>query len=90
MDLLTVGQIPWVYVETSWGLTNIAELNGTAYTAKLLRMIGTESVVFGSDWLGPGIGEEQQRQFRLIEYLDLSREEKEGILGENIRKVLAL
>jgi predicted TIM-barrel fold metal-dependent hydrolase len=90
MDLLTIGQIPGVYVETSWGLTNIAELNGTTYTAKLLRIIGAENIVFGSDWLGPGIGEEQQRQLRLIENLNLSREEKEGILGENIRKVLAL
>jgi predicted TIM-barrel fold metal-dependent hydrolase len=77
-------------METSWGLTNIAELNGTAYTAKLIRMIGAENVVFGSDWLGPGIGEEQERQLRLIESLDLSREEKEGILGENIKKVLDL
>ena len=90
MDLLTVWQIPGIYVETSWGLTNIAELKSTAYTAKLIRMIGAENVVFGSDWLGPGIGEEHERQLKLIENLDLSREEKEVILGENIRKVLAL
>jgi predicted TIM-barrel fold metal-dependent hydrolase len=90
MDVLSVGQIPGVYVETSWGLTSIAELNGISYTSKLLRMIGVDNVVFGSDWCTKGIGMEQERQIKLIESLDLSREEKDKILGENIRQVMNL
>lgn len=90
MDVLSVGQIPGVYVETSWGLTSIAELNGVPYTSRLVRMIGVDNVVFGSDWCTAQIGMEQERQIKLIESLDLSREEKDMILGENIRQVLNL
>ena len=90
LDLITVGQIPGVYVETSWGLTGIAELNGAAYTSKLLRMIGIENIVFGSDWCSPQIGLEQEKQITLIESLDLTREEKDKILGGNIAGVLGL
>jgi hypothetical protein len=90
LDLLHIGQIPGVYVETSWGLTSIAELNGTAYTSRLLRMIGIDNIVFGSDWCSVQIGMEQERQIRLIESLDLTREEKDKILGGNMRRVLNL
>jgi predicted TIM-barrel fold metal-dependent hydrolase len=77
-------------VETSWGLTSIAELNGTAYTSRLLRMIGIDNIVFGSDWCSPQIGLEQERQITLIESLDLTREEKDRILGGNIVGVMGL
>jgi len=90
LDLITLGQIPGVYVETSWGLTNIAELNGTAYTSRLLRMIGIDNIVFGSDWCSAQIGMEQERQIRLIESLDLTKEEKDKILGGNMRRILNL
>lgn len=90
MDVLSVGQIPGVYVETSWGLTSIVELNGTHYTSKLLRMIGVDKIVFGSDWCTVQIGMEQERQIKLVESLDLSREEKDMILGENMRQLMDL
>jgi hypothetical protein len=90
LDLLTVGQIPGVYVETSWGLTSIAELHGLEFTAKYLRMIGIDKVLFGSDWIGKQLGMEQEKQLDLINKLDLTREEKDKILGGNISKLLNL
>jgi predicted TIM-barrel fold metal-dependent hydrolase len=90
LDLLHIGKIPGVYVETSWGLTSIFELNGAAYTAKLLRMIGIDNIVFGSDWCSPQIGLEQEKQITLIESLDLTRAEKDKILGGNITGILGL
>ena len=90
LDLLTVAQIPGVYVESSWGLTSIAELHGFEFTAKYLRMIGVDNVLFGSDWCGKQVGLEQEKQLELINKLDLTREEKEKILGGNISKILDL
>jgi predicted TIM-barrel fold metal-dependent hydrolase len=80
LDLIAIGQIPGVYVETSWGLTSIAEL----------KMIGIDNIVFGSDWCSVQIGMEQGRQIRLIEGLDLTGEEKDKILGGNMGRVLNL
>jgi len=51
-------------------------------------MIGIDNIVFGSDWCSVQIGMEQERQIRLIESLDLNREEKDKILGGNIASVL--
>jgi len=90
LDLLTVAQIPGVYVESSWCLTGIAELHGLEFTAKYLRMIGIDNVLFGSDWLGKQVGMEQERQLELINKLDLTGEEKEKIFGGNISKILNL
>ena len=90
LDLLTVGQIPGVYVETSFGLTNIAELHGLEFATKLLKMIGVDKVLFGSDWIGKQVGMEQQKQLDLINKLYLTREEKDKILGGNISTLLNL
>jgi len=90
LDLLTVAQIPGVYVETSWGLTNIAELHGLEFTTRYLRMVGVDNVLFGSDWVGKQVGMEQQKQLDLINKLDLTREEKDKILGGNISNLLKL
>jgi len=90
LDMITLGQIPGVYIETSWGLTGIAELNGLTYTSKLLRLIGIDNVLYGSDWVGPQVGMEMVRQLGLVEKLDLTREEKDKILGGNISKILGL
>jgi len=90
LDLLTVAQIPGVFVESSWCLTSIAELHGLEFTAKYLRMIGIDNVLFGSDWIGGQVGMEQERQLEIITKLDLSREEKEKILGGNISEILDL
>lgn len=90
LDLITVARIPGVYVESSWCLTGIAELHGLEFTAKYLRMVGVDNVLFGSDWSGKQVGIEQERQLDLINKLDLSREEKDKILGENVSKIFNL
>ena len=53
-------------------------------------MIGVDNVLFGSDWFGRQVGMEQEGQLELINKLDLTREEKEKILGDNISKILNL
>ena len=90
LDLLTLAQIPGVYVETCMGLTSIAELHGLEFTARYLRMVGVDNVLFGSDWVGKEVGMEQQKQLDLINKLDLTREEKDKILGGNAAKLLKL
>ncbi len=90
LDLLTLAQIPGVFVETSWGLTSIAELHGLDFTVRFIRMIGVDNVLFGSDWIGKQVGMEQEKQLELINKLDLTREERDKILGENISKILKI
>ena len=90
LDLLNVAQIPGVYVESSWGLTSIAELHGLEFTARYLRMIGIDNVLFGSDWCGNQVGLEQERQLEVIDKMDLTREEKDKILGGNVSKIFKM
>ena len=87
-DLLVIARQSGVYAESSWGLTLMAELNGLDYVVKYLRRIGVDNVVYGSDWFGPN--GEMERQLELIEKLDLTREEKDKILGGNISQILNL
>jgi predicted TIM-barrel fold metal-dependent hydrolase len=87
-DMLVLARHPGVVVETSWGLTLMAELNGIEYAAKFLRRMGVENAVYGSDWFGPN--GEMERQLGLIERLDLTRAEKDLILGKNISRALNL
>lgn len=77
-------------METSWGLTSIAELHGLEFTARFIRMIGVDNVLFGSDWIGKQVGVEQEKQLELINKLDLTREERDKILGGNISKILKI
>ena len=86
LDLLTIAPLPRIYVETSWGLTLIADLYGIDFATKFIRRIGVDNVVFGSDWIGTN--NERKAQLSIIQKMSLTREEKEKILGENIRKVL--
>ncbi len=86
-DLLTIAPLPGVYVETSWGLTMLAELFGLDFTTRFIRKIGVDNVVFGSDWAGEGWSE-TKNQIDLIQKLNLSATEKEKILGDNINTVL--
>jgi predicted TIM-barrel fold metal-dependent hydrolase len=46
-----------------------------------------DKVVFGSDWMGSS-SRMTKENIDLINKMDLTREEKEKILGENIRKIL--
>jgi predicted TIM-barrel fold metal-dependent hydrolase len=89
MDLLTIGQIPGVFIETSWGLTLVADLLGVDFVTKFIRNVGVDKFIFGSDWSGtphPAMKE----QLDLIQKLDLTETEKRKILGENIAKVLRI
>lgn len=87
LDLLPIGLMQSkIYVETSWGLTIIADLYGIDFATKFIRRIGVDKVVFGSDWVGAN--NERKAQLSIIQKMSLTREEKEKILGENIRKVL--
>ena len=88
LDLLTIGQIPGVYIETSWGLTTITDLHGMGFMSKFIRRVGVDNFLYGSDWVGPH--GEMERQLGIIEKLDLNTEEKDKILGENIREVMNL
>ena len=86
-DLLTIAPLPNIYVETSWGLTMLAELFGLDFATRFIRKIGVDNVVFGSDWLGGGWSE-TKKQIELIHSLNLSESEKEKILGDNMFRVL--
>jgi predicted TIM-barrel fold metal-dependent hydrolase len=87
-DMLALARQEGVYAETSWGLTLMAELNGLGYTLKFLRRAGIDNLVYGSDWFGPN--GEMERQLELIKKLDLTREEREKMLGGNARNLLDL
>ena len=87
-DMIVLARQEGVYAETSWGLTLMAELHGIDFTAKFIRRVGVDNLVFGSDWFGPN--GEMERQIELIERLDLNREEKEKIFGANISEILNL
>jgi hypothetical protein len=86
MDLLTIASQPGVYAETSWGLTLMAELHGTAFATRFIRRVGADKFLFGSDWFGSN--RERKNQMSLIEKLGLTRKEKEKILGENLSKLM--
>lgn len=88
LDLLTIAPQPGIYVETSHALPMIADLFGIDFVTRFLRKIGVDNVVFGSDWWGSI--KMIETPMKLIQKMDLKREEKEKILGENIRKVMGL
>ena len=86
LDLIPIAPLPGIYVETSWGLTLIAYLYGIDFATRFIRRIGVDNVVFGSDWIGTN--NERKAQLSVIEKMSLTSEEKEKILGENMRKIL--
>lgn len=55
---------------------------------RFVRRIGVDNLIYGSDWVGPR--GEMERQIELIRKLDLTREKKDKILGENISQILNL
>lgn len=87
LDLLILMWEPGIYVETSFGLELIASLHGIKFAERLLRRLGINRVVFGSDWMGQ-VERITELNMNIIEKMDLTKEEKDNILGENIRKVL--
>ncbi|UCG30957.1 MAG: amidohydrolase [candidate division WOR-3 bacterium] len=89
MDLLTIGQIPGVFVETSWGLTLLADLFGIDFVTQFIRNVGVDNFIFGSDWSGTPHPATKE-QLELIQKLNLTEAEKKKILSENIAKVLRI
>ena len=57
------------------------------FAERLIRRLGVDKVVFGSDWIGSS-SRMTKENMDLINTMNFTREEKEKILGENIRKVL--
>lgn len=88
MDLLALAPVPGVYVETSGTLSMIAELYGIEFLTRFIRKIGVDNVVYGSDWVAPG--STMKGALGIIEKMDLTKEEKNQILGENIRRIMKL
>jgi predicted TIM-barrel fold metal-dependent hydrolase len=88
MDVITLAERPNIYTETSWGLTAMAELQGLDFVNRFVRRIGVDNLIYGSDWVGPH--GEMERQIELIRKLDLTREEEDKILGENLFQILNL
>ena len=62
---------------------------GTYFLAKYVKRIGVDKVLFGSDWVGD-FTRIKNDNLDVIEKLDLTREEKDKILGGNISKLLKL
>lgn len=90
MDLEILAWEPGIYIETSFGLEMITSLYGIEFAEKMIRRIGINKVVFGSDWMGTQDGSTRIETLNLNIFgkMNLTEEEKEKILGENIRKVL--
>ena len=86
-DLLMLVWAPGIYIETSNGLNMIADLYGVDFAERLIRRLGVDKVVFGSDWMGSS-SRMTKENMDIINKMSLTRDEKEKILGENIRKVL--
>ena len=68
----------------------IVDLFGISFATRFIRNIGVDNVVFGSDWMGTSssLHKEMNAQLNIIKKMSLAKEEKEKILGENIRKIL--
>ena len=92
MDLIPLVSYPGIYVETSFGLEMIADLYGIKFAERFIRRIGIDKIVYGSDWMGTQDGKERivDNNFSIFDKMNLTKEEKAKILGENIRKVMEL
>ena len=75
MDTFTT--LPW-----------ILDLYGVDFTSRYIHRIGADNVIFGSDWWGQS--SEMEKQIDSIMKMELTKEEKEMILGGNISKLLNL
>lgn len=87
MDLLAIVHARGLYVDTSMALHHIVDLCGLAFVTILIRKVGVEKVLFGSDWSGD-ISRMRDENLDVIEKLGLSRDEKEMILGGYISRIL--
>ena len=83
---------PGIFVETSFGLEMIANLYGLDFSEKWLRRIGINKIVFGSDWMGTQDGDERiaDNNLKIYDQMNLTQEEKNKILGENIKGIMEL
>lgn len=85
-DLLALWVCKNTYVETSIGLNQIVQTYGIQIAENILRTIGIERVVFGSDW--SGTPERMTQTLNIIDDMSFSSAEKARILGDNIDELL--
>jgi predicted TIM-barrel fold metal-dependent hydrolase len=73
-----------LYLLTSWQAADTLK--------KAIRAIGSEKVLFASDWplLGENISTQKQRLWSLFEKGDLNEEELSAIFSENAKKLLQI
>jgi len=92
MDLFPLADYPGIYVETSFGLEMIANLFDIKFAERFIRRIGIDKIVYGSDWMGTQYEKERiiDNNFNIFEKMNLTKEEKDKILGENIRQLMGL
>ncbi|MHA2173475.1 MAG: amidohydrolase family protein [Candidatus Hodarchaeales archaeon] len=92
MELEVLLWEPGLYVETSFGLETITNLYGVDFAERWLRRIGINNVVFGSDWMGTQDGDTRiaDNNLKIFNQMNLTQDEKNKILGENIQEILNL
>jgi len=92
MHLEILARQPGIFIETSFGLEAIADLYDIRFTEKFIRRLGIENLVFGSDWMGIQDGSERivDNNFAIFDRMNLTKDEKAKILGENIKEILGL
>lgn len=73
-------------VDISGALLGLSDLFGVRLCERLLRMIGVERVLFGTDY--PVYG--YQRYFQALDQMDFTEEEIERIAYVNAAKLLTL
>jgi predicted TIM-barrel fold metal-dependent hydrolase len=92
MHLEALAWQPGIFIETSFGLEMIANLYGIKFAERFIHRIGSDNVVFGSDWMGTQDGDIRitDNNFNLFDKMNLTKVEKAKILGENIKEILGL
>ncbi len=86
LDLINIVPKDGIFVDTSTTLPWIIDLYGVDFTSRYIKRIGANKVIFGSDWWGDGC--EMEKQIDGIKKLELTREERNQILGKNISNIL--
>ena len=74
--------LPNVWAETSSGLVEIADLFGVKTAERVLRKIGFDHLIYGSDFPLPA-----RPQLELIQKMDLTEKERDKIFHENAEQL---
>lgn len=85
-DLLALPWYPKLYTDTSWGLELIVNTYGIDVAERIVKAIGVERILFGTDWIS--FRERVSDELAIIDSMKLSSEEKARILGGNAEEIL--